>query len=315
VVTALDDIVQKFRAGSPNIAAAFDEVQRLLLDCCDPPVFGADLFNGFEWAQTAVTGTVTNVSTTTQLRAAVAGTPQVIDGGGRTFALGGQLDLPTHLQPIRELRNCTLTGGRVRHNNTGKWRLRAVTISGPPVAEEDCVKGDGGGYLDIDGCTITGAPRQGILLAPHPDVVIRNSRVRNNGRDSTFDHGIYTAAGSRLLMFNNHFDNNKAYQLHMYPQYAEARIVSNTFTGGRGSILSGVTNAHLIGNLFQNSTRYGLEQLQPCWNVKVEDCAGTNNTMGGTSMGQGTTIDGWGATTVRETLWHLVPHAQVGATP
>lgn len=321
-LSTLSQIVAKFRKASPNIAAAFDEVERRL-DALEQqpapvPAFGADLFDGFEWAQQEPAGPVVPVASTTELRAAVTQPGAVVDGGGRSFQLGGQLSLPDHGVELTTLRNMTLSGGRVRHTY-GKWRLRKVTVQAPPVAEEDCVKGDGGGYLDIDQCVLAAAPRQGILLAPHTDVVVRNTVVRDNGTDASKDHGIYTAAGSRLLIFNSVFRNNRAYQLHFYPAYRDIRVVCSTLEGGLGSIVSGVSNVQIVGCVFRGSSRYGLEQYGSVSNVAVEYCLGDSNQLGGYSV-PGAVVRGWqnGGSPkgiIPEGRWGLVPSTDIDGRP
>lgn len=279
--------------------------------------FGADLWLGYEWAAQPAAGPVVNVTTTTDLRAAIGQPGVIVDGGNRMFELGGQLSLPAH-SVLSEIRNAGLHGGRVRSAG-GPWRLRNVLVDSPPTAEEDCVKGEGGAFLHLDRVNLRLAPRQGILLAPHSDVVISNSYIGPGGTDATKDHGIYAATGSRCLIFNSVFAKNRAYQLHFYPAYSDVRVVCCTLEGGLGSMLSGLTNATIIGCIFRDSSRYGLEQYKTISNVVVEYCMGESNAMGGYNL-PGAVVRGWqnGGSPkglIPQELWPFVPPTDFEGKP
>lgn len=293
-MTALDDITARFRKQSPNIAAAFDEVQRRLTlleqpvvvphpPPPPPSVFGADLFKGFEWAQVEPSGTIANVTTNQDLAMALASGADIIDGGGRTFT-PGQMTLPAHAS-FRTVRNMRLTGSRVYKAGTSKWRLRGCDLFGG--LPEDNLKAEAGGYLDIDGCDIHGAPRQGILLY-HDDVVIRNSRVHHNGTLSNQDHGVYASGGNRLLVFNSAFYANQAYQMQVYPKWHTALIVCCTLFGGvtRGGVVVGSENVdatsdiRFVGCISSGAPGYGWDQWQTAYRIRIEDCLGWANSKG-----------------------------------
>jgi len=256
--------------------------------------FGADLYKGFEWAQAESAGPVVNVTTVAELTRALSQSGAIIDGGGRTFNLGAQLTLPAVSQ-LTTLQNAKLTGGRVYKANTSKWRLRNLDISlGSP---EDNVKADSdGAFLDIDGCNIHHAPRQGILLYPHSDFVLRNSRVHHNGSTTNQDHGIYAGGGSRLLIYNTSFYENQAYQGQFYPHYHGGLIVCCTFYGGktRGGAVIGSENSdptsdlRFVGCISANAPWWGFEKYQTANNITIEDCLGWAN--GNGDFGPGLTV-------------------------
>lgn len=94
-MTALDTLVAKFRKGSPQIAAAFDEVQRRLTVLEGPPVVTppvsivADGTSDVTAALTAWFATVPNISTVEFPRAARYRVEGTIELKGRTLTLAG----------------------------------------------------------------------------------------------------------------------------------------------------------------------------------------------------------------------------------
>lgn len=254
-----------------------------------PPIsttFGAKLHDGFEWVLQESPGPVVSVSTVSELLAALSRSGAIIDGGGRAFQLSDQLTLPA-VSALTTLQNARLTGGRIYKANSSKWRLRNLDISlGSP---EDNVKADSdGAFLDIDSCNIHNAPRQGILLYPHSDFCLRNSRVHHNGSTTNQDHGIYTGGGSRLLIYNTAFYENQAYNGQFYPHYHGGLIVCCTFYGGktRGGAVIGSENSdptsdlRFIGCISAKAPWWGFEQYQTATNITLEDCLGWSNGSG-----------------------------------
>lgn len=303
--------------------------------------FGANLFNGFEWALDESPGSVVNVTNESQLLAALDNSGDIIDLGGNTITLGDQVLLPDN-PDFTTIQNGGLSGGRIYKGNTAKWRLRNLDIA---AGDPDNVKPDGG-FLDIDGCEIHGAPDQGILV--HADnIVIRNCRVHNNGDTANQDHGAYLADGTGALIFNCAFYNNQAYQVQLYPQYHSILMVCCTLYGGvtRGGVVIGSESAgvpidtsdvQVIGCIAMNSQTFGYEQYQTVTNVELIDCVGFNNVSGnfdsGTWMvtrpvsGDPDFVDaasgdfrpqagGSAIDVIDSSLWDLVPATDIDGTP
>ncbi len=261
----------------------FDALSKI--DQTPPVQFGEDLFEGFEWAEQEITGSIARPTTNQELQLALSSAADIVDGGGRTFTNPGQLVLPTH-SGFRMLLNTKVSGARV-YRQGGNWRLRDCDIGyGAP---EDSVKAENAGKLDIDGCRIHHAPKQGILLYAD-DVVIRNSRVYDNGTIdlSNQHHGIYASKGNRLLTFSTAYYGSTAYQMQLYPQYHGIRGVCLTVYGGktRGGIVVGSENTNptsdvrLIGVVSTNAPWYGFDQWQQAFRISIEDCLGWQNTKG-----------------------------------
>lgn len=253
-----------------------------------PPVqFGANLFDGFEWAKQEITGTTKTVTTNQELASALASGAEIIDGQGHTFN-PGQVKLSSH-SSFRAIVNAKFDKSRVLHSVTSKWRLRGCEISGG--IPEDNVKGDASGlFLDVDQCVLRNAPRQGMLLYPHGEVVLRRSRIHHNGSTSNGnqDHGIYTGVGAKLLWFDCAHWMNVAYQAQLYPHYKSIRGVCNTLNGGitRGGVVIGSENSDppsdiiLIGFISANSPGYGFERWQAVGTYSIEDAVCWNNRNG-----------------------------------
>lgn len=282
------------------------------------PTFGVDMWQGFEWATGAPLGARVEVDSVAKLRAAVRDLPgAVIDGGNRTFDLGGQLELRNH-GVMTEIRNAVFRTGRVLSRG-GPWRLSNILADEPPVSEEDCVKGEGGGFLHLDRVTLRRASRQGILLAPHTDVVISNSYIGPGGRDGTFDHGIYAAGGERCLIFNSVFAGNAAYQLHFYPSYEDVRVVCCTMRGGKGSMVSALRQGLFVGCEFVGSSRYGIEEYRACSDVTIADCVGSENKLGGQNVPSASVVgwrdEGSSKGVIRPEFWRYVPPTDIAGKP
>lgn len=251
--------------------------------------FGANLFDGFEWALVESGGSVINVANESQFLAALSNSDAIIDLGGNTITLSAQVELPNNTTGITTIRNGTLTGQRIYKGNTSKWRFRNLEVAnGAP----DCVKPDGG-FLDLDGCNIHGADDQGVLV--HADsIVIRNCLIHNNGNFANQDHGIYMAEGTGALIFNSVLYNNQAYQAQLYPKYQSILMVCCTMYGGvtRGGVVIGSDNIApvtsdvlLIGCIAAHSQTFGYEQFQTVGTVEVADCVAFDCVSGGFDTG------------------------------
>lgn len=300
--------------------------------------FGADLFNGFEWAQAESPGSVVSVTNESQLLAALDNSGDIIDLGGNTITLSDQILLADNAA-LTTIQNGGLSGGRIYKGNTAKWRLRNLDIN---AGIPDNVKPDGG-FLDIDGCNIHNAPNQGILVHAD-DIVIRNCRVHNNGDTANQDHGAYLADGSRALIFNCAFYNNQAYQVQLYPQYHSILMVCCTMYGGvtRGGVVIGSENVtptsdvQVIGCIAMNSQTFGYEQYQTVTNVELIDCVGFNNVSGNFDSGTWTVTrpvsgnpnfvnaasgdfrpqaGGSAVGVIDSSLWNLVPATDIDGIP
>lgn len=259
--------------------------------------FGSRLFEGLEWAQAESSGPVVSVSTLSELTSTISRSGAIIDCGGRSINLGGQLSLP-NVSQLTTLQNGIFTGGRVDKSNSSKWRLRNLDVSlGSP---EDNVKGSSGAFLHIDKCRIHHAPRQGVLLYPHSDFVMSNCRVYENGSITNQDHGIYAGEGSRLLIYNSVFYNNQAYQGQFYPHYHGGLVVCCTFYGGRtrGGVVIGsegsdpVSDLRFIGVISSNNSHgWGFDSYGTLGSgISLEDCLGWANASGDFDSGSWTVI-------------------------
>lgn len=262
-----------------------------------PPVppsakFGASLFEGFEWAQAEIVGTTVKPTNNQELANALKSGAEIIDLGGRSLT-PGELKLPVH-SSFRMLMNGRLDASRVYHTNIGKWRLRKMQLVGGKP--EDNIKGEQGGFLDIDQCLIQNAPRQGLILYPHDDVVLRNSRLQHNGSNvnENHDHGTYYGVGSRSLAFNNAYFDNYAFQEQIYPRYHQHRSVCCTFYGGTdpksGGVVFGSENqtdatrfVTYIGGIVAKSPRWAFSQWQKATDILLEDCVWWDCKLGGVS--------------------------------
>ena len=294
-----NDLTVTFAKGASKYAVeaiSFSQVARA--EWPEVPVsgdYGSQLWKGFEWAQAESTGPVFDVATTSELLSALSRSGAIVDGGGRSFALNGNLSLPNN-GALTTLQNAKLTGGRVDKSNSAKWRLRNLDISlGNP---EDNIKGSSGAFLHVDNCRVHNAPKQGVLLYPHSDFVMSNCRLYENGSNTNQDHGIYTGSGSRLLIFNCIFYNNQAYQGQFYPHYHGGLVVCCTFYGGRtrGGIIVGseggdpVSDLRFVGIISANNSHgWGYEAYGTLGSgIRLEDCLGWANSAGDFDSGSWT---------------------------
>jgi hypothetical protein len=248
--------------------------------------FGTLLHTGFEWVLAESPGPVIPISSLSQLQANLSQSGALLDLGGNTIDIGSQVELPANAQ-MTTIQNGIITGGRTYKSNTSKWRLRNLEIAFGNSTYEDNIKGEGGGGYDIVGCNIHNAARQGILLYPHDDVVVRNCRVHRNGTPALVnqDHGIYTGQGSRFLIYNCIFYRNVAYGAQLYPHYHGGLVVCCTFYGSvnRGGVVIGsegvdvLSNVTLIGCISSDSPWWGYESYNAYTGVTISDCLGWNN--------------------------------------
>lgn len=257
-------------------------------------LFGASLHTGFEWVLDESPGSIVNVTTESGLLAALDNSGDIIDLGGNTISLSGQVILPDNAD-LTTIQNGVLSGGRVYKSTDAKWRLRSLEVA---LGSPDNVKPDGG-FIDIDGCNIHGAPDQGVLVHAS-NVVIRNSRIHNNGNTTSQDHGIYLAQGTGALIYNCLFYNNQAYAVQLYPQYHNILMVCCTMYGGvtRGGVVIGsenvspTSNVRLIGCISVGSASFGYEQYQDADNISLEYCLGYDNASGNFDTGSTWTVTG-----------------------
>lgn len=287
--------VKKGKPASSHWARAFAIGEKIGAPA--PPQFGARLYEGFEWCQEAPGGNVKIVHSNGELLAALASSADQIDGAGLTFD-PGQINLGQH-SGLRVLRNMRLERSRVYKGNASTWRLANVTcLFGLP---EDDVKGSSGGYLHLYQCNIGHAPRQGMLLYPHDQVVAEYSRFHHNGSpvDVNLDHGVYAGQGRGYLGIRNVHDQNYAYAIQFYPGFHEARNVQCTYYSGtsRGGPVFGseapvgpfdpkaTSGIWWLGCISANSPTYGWTQYQQANDCGLTDCLGWNNQQGDYTLG------------------------------
>lgn len=177
-MTALDDIVAKFRAGSPNIAAAFDEVQRRLAALeggAPPPPTGT-----LRWKPPGYpnyTGYTTIVANAGTQQLNLDNTKDyVVDMSTKTWSsLGSGRSIGLHLNGGR---NIVVIGGAFAFNSTNNLDdATAVLVDG----------GDPAGTVHLEGLNVDCA--NGITVRTRRTVQILNCRIRVRTWNDDHDGG------------------------------------------------------------------------------------------------------------------------------
>lgn len=300
-MSALSEIVAKFRRGSPNIAAAFDEVERrlVLLEQAahghepPPPTFGGLLPPRLAES----TGPEVQISTLAQLRTiadfAAPGTrvritaPLDGQGGQLSFNCHGTAEAPilfTGAAPVRNFSQWYIP-------NAAYVRFRGLEMSAMQVA----LKPTGvSHHIEIDGCWIHHCSRQGILISPTgeaPHIQVWNNRVENNGSQANLDHGIYWArARPGDVLANNLLIDNWAYQIQLYPDCVGLIVTCNRMDGGarhvdeRGGLVIGsegtaaTRDCTIVGLVGYDAPANGVVRInQPIGPTRCFDSTGWGN--------------------------------------
>ena len=169
-MTALDDIVAKFRAGSPNIAAAFDEVQRRLTvlegGTTPPPPPPTGTLRWKPPGYPNYTGYTTLVANAGTQQLNLDNTKDyVVDVSTKTWSsLGSGRSIGL---PINGGRNVVVIGGAFLFNSTNNMDdATAVLVDG----------GEPSGIVHLEGINIDCA--NGITIRTKRVVQIENCRIR-----------------------------------------------------------------------------------------------------------------------------------------
>jgi hypothetical protein len=164
-----------------------------------------------------------------------------------------------------------LEGIQIRWKNPGK--RSAVGVSAD--------------HVSVVGCDITGPGYWGAIEVHANDVLLEDNNVHDfgNGPDSgqaNLDHGIYLAAGFRLIVRNNRVHHNTAYGIHVYDHWKDAMggIViegnwvyengnkawhSGVLVSGKGGL---VEDVHLRNNILWGHKESGINIHGP--NIQAE---------------------------------------------
>lgn len=176
-------------------------------------------------------------------------------------------------------------GARFYFNGCSYFRFRNVKFDG---GTPDCIKINGNAnHLDFDGIEVYNAPDQGIIFSSDvsgtpQDIQIWNSIIRNNGTDTTLDHGIYvgqlTGTAGTSVIANCVIYANAAYGIQAYPNSdgllvtgctIDDHAVKSSIVIG-GDVTNATDNARVVGCIFSTNA---------VWSVRVnwEGTPGTGN--------------------------------------
>ncbi len=229
------------------------------------------------------TGPVVNVATLAQLQAALssAANGSIINitssmsGGGSILSLTRNASAGSPIT-ITSSPGVLITGFGQWNVRGSYLRLRGLNIGYGTI---DGIKIDTNAHhIEVDGCTVHHAARQGINVQPSPtDIQIWNNTIHTNGSqvNVNLDHGTYWAYASGDCIFaNNLAYNNCSYGLQVYPNSSGVIVTCNTLdggqvhAGGRGGMVigseSGLTdNVKVIGLLGTNAPWYAIDLYNP----------------------------------------------------
>ena len=248
-MTALDIIVAKFRKASPNVASAFDEVQRRLTVLETPPVAGppspapqSSQFGGLLPARLPVSsGPVVSVATVAELKSALATCAfgSVIDGGGASFDFGASLYALWSRDgngTVTTLRNCVFTRSYMQIQG-GRWfRLQDCSSVDSPYFG---FKAEGSRYFEVLRCKANNAALSGFLLSLGSlDWQVWDSEAISCGGNA-LDHGIYAEAHNAQCVIANFLSvDHKGFGVHVSTdrgsQYPTDGLIVTGYTSLRG---------------------------------------------------------------------------------
>lgn len=160
--------------------------------------------------------------------------------------------------------------------------------------------------IEIDGCHIHDADRQGILVTSGAsNIQIWNNIIHDNGSTSNgnLDHGIYFAyASGACVIANNLVYHNMAYNVQIYPNSPNVIYTCNTCddhnasngSNARGGTVIGseslqTTNTITVGYIGTNAAWYAVRNHHPGSGNNVYDSLGFDNALGDFQTGSGIT--------------------------
>lgn len=207
-----------------------------------------------------------------------------LEGDEQAFVYDCPEDEPITIEASDPANKPVFVGARFYFTSASYFRLRNLRIYD---SDTDGVKFTGDSHhIELDGCEVFSCAGQGIQFSADvngtpSDIQVWNTKIHDNGTDTSLDHGAYVAALTgdpySTVFANCVFYNNAAYGLQAYPDADALLVTCCTFDDHdvkSGMVIGGdasdaTSNLLVVGCIFSR----GLHAVRVNW----EGTAGSGN--------------------------------------
>jgi parallel beta-helix repeat protein len=134
-----------------------------------------------------------------------------------------------------------------------------VSSDGVKITTKDGTAATAAHHIRLQHVEVKHAPNQGIFVGRHCDGnEFLNLHVHHNGKDASYDHGIYLSS-SRNLIKGGDWHHNKEYGIQLY-RFGAGNIVRNArvYGNNQGIVSSQQADNLIANNLVYQNTRRGI---------------------------------------------------------